>query len=168
MKLICKRCDEIALKGYVDADWASDEIDRKSTTGFVFFIFGNVIMWTSKKQALVTLSTTEAEYVAASMATSEAIWLTKVLNDIQVEIRMPVPIFEDNMGCLFIAKNPETKRAKNIDVKFHFLCECIWNNKIVLKKIGSQDKITDCFTKGLGEVLYKKFVESLGLKHVGV
>lgn len=125
-------------------------------------------MWTSKKQAIVTLSTTEAEYVAATMATTEAIWVTKVLTDMSIDVPMPVIIFEDNIGCLFVAKNPETKRSKHIDVRYHFLRECIWNNRIELKKIASQEQIADCLTKGLGRVLFLKFRERLGLKQRGV
>lgn len=76
------RCDsESPLSGFVDADWAND---RKSTSGYLFKVYGNIVCWSSKKQGLVAKSSSEAEYVAASEAASEAIWLIKILNDLHV------------------------------------------------------------------------------------
>lgn len=79
MHLMYTRKDEATpLVGYVDSDWANDPDDRRSTSGYLFEVYGNLISWTTKKQGLVTLSTAEAEYVAASQAVCEAIWFKKL------------------------------------------------------------------------------------------
>lgn len=133
------RCEEdVPLCAYVDADWGNDINDRRSTSGFLFKVFGNTMSWSSKKQGLVTKSKSEAEYVAAAEACSEAIWISTVFDDLKLkECHTTVPLFEDNAGCIFMATNPETKRSKHIDIKFHFIRDCIWTGKIVLIKVDT-------------------------------
>lgn len=97
-----------ALVGYADADFASDEFDRKSTSGFLFKVFGNCVSWSSKKQSVVACSTTEAEYISLSNATQEAVWLKGILTDMKVEVG-PVTLFEDNQSCIKMAENLESK-----------------------------------------------------------
>lgn len=82
-----------------------------------------------QEQGIVTTSTTEAEYVAAWLACKECVWLSKLLTDMKIELNYPVKLFEDNEGCIFISKNPETKRSKHIDVKYHYVRECVWKRK---------------------------------------
>ncbi len=73
------------LTGYSDADWGGDASTRRSTTGYVFQIQGNTVTWCSKRQASVSKSTTEAEYVALSTACQEAVWLRRLLSDIGIK-----------------------------------------------------------------------------------
>ena len=73
---------ELIIKGYSDSDWASDHSTRKSTSGFIFMLNGGPISWRSKKQATVALSSTEAEYVALTLAAKEATWLRLLLTEI--------------------------------------------------------------------------------------
>lgn len=80
-------------------------------------VFGNTTVWASKKQSIVTLSSTEAEYVAACSSVQELVWMERVLNDLQTPIEHPINIFEDSQGCIMISKNPETKRSKHIETK---------------------------------------------------
>ena len=68
----------INVHGFVDADWAGDLDHRRSTSGYVFNLFGGAISWMSKRQAVVALSTTEAEYMAATHASKEAVWLQRL------------------------------------------------------------------------------------------
>lgn len=163
-KLTYERREEVPLRGYVDSDFANDIDGRKSTSGFFFQVYGNTISWTSKKQDIVTISTSEAEYVAACLATCDAIFLTKLMNDLQLSIELPIPIHEDNAGCIFISKNPETKRSKHIDVKFHYIRECVEEKKIELIMTSTKDQIADVLTKGLGKKLFLKFIDMMGLK----
>lgn len=157
--------DNVPLCGYVDADWGNDTNDRKSTSGFLFKVFGNTMSWSSKKQGLVAKSTSEAEYVAAAEACSEAIWISKVFDDLKLkDCHTPVPLFEDNAGCIFMATNPETKRSKHIDIKFHFIRDCIWTGKIVLIKVDTKEQSADLLTKSLGKILFRKFLEDVGLR----
>ena len=89
----------LGLMGYSDADWAGDHKDRRSTTGFCFTMAGAAIVWLSKKQPCVSLSTTEAEYIALCAATQESIWLKSLATSMGITVKQ-VTIKEDNQGCL--------------------------------------------------------------------
>ena len=125
LKLKYERNDKVdIIECYVDADWAGDCIDRKSTTGYVIKLFGNVIHWKSRKQGSVTKSSTAAEYVALSEAVSEVLSIKDLLSDFNIEIKKPVNMFEDNSGAVNIAKFGNfTKRSKYIEVHYHFVNE---------------------------------------------
>ena len=148
------------LIGYADADWASDITDRKSVSGFVFFAYGCPISWSSKKQVTVATSSSEAEYVAMSAATTEAIWLRGLLTDLGEHLDSPIKIFEDNRGCIGMATNLECKRSKHIDIKHHFIRDAIAKRRIELVHISSKKQLADIFTKSL-DVSQFKFICSL-------
>ena len=122
INLALKYCkDEKPVIGFTDADWGGDLDDRCSTTGNVFLLAGGAISWLSKKQAVVALSTAEAEYVSLSMATQEVLWLLKLFADLQVPTEQIV-IMEDNQGAIALARNPVAhSRTKHIDIRFHFI-----------------------------------------------
>jgi hypothetical protein len=81
------------LCSYVDANWASDINDRKSTSGFIFFFARSPISWSSKKQTSVTLSSTEAKYIAAAHTTKEALWLRHLLTDFGIDSHLPTTLY---------------------------------------------------------------------------
>ncbi|XP_075137282.1 uncharacterized protein LOC142213003 [Leptodactylus fuscus] len=87
---------DLKLTGYVDADWAGDSSDRKSTSGYVFKLGESLISWCSRKQVSVALSCTEAEYVSAAYASQEVIWLKQLMNDLGKPSIQPTVIYEDN------------------------------------------------------------------------
>ena len=112
-----KRGEKSDLIGFSDSDFAGDLDDRKSTSGFVFMKCLGAVSWSSKKQSIVTLSTTEAEFVAATSCACQAIWLRNILAQ-----QGPTPIYCDNSSAIKLSKNPILHgRSKHIDVKFHFL-----------------------------------------------
>ena len=100
LSLKYQKSNRQTLIGYSDADWAGDSDDRHSTTGNVFLAAGAAITWLSKKQAIVALSTAEAEYVALSSATQEAVWFTQLLTELRLPPNGPIPLMEDNQGVL--------------------------------------------------------------------
>ena len=111
------------LTGYSGADWGRDVSTRRSTSGYVFQIQGNTVSWCSKRQVCVAKSTTEAEYMALSIACQESIWLRRLLSDIQVNQQSPSTIYEDNIGAIELPKNPKFhNRTKHIDI--HILSFC--------------------------------------------
>ena len=92
---------------------------------------GGCITWSSKRQASVILSTTEAEFIAASEATKEAIWLRKLLYDIRQECENPTILNMDNQSSIKLTKNQEFhRRSKHIDVRYHFICDKVLENVI--------------------------------------
>ncbi|ODQ69022.1 hypothetical protein LIPSTDRAFT_31489, partial [Lipomyces starkeyi NRRL Y-11557] len=94
------------LEGYSDANWAGDLDTRRSTTGYVFKVPSGLISWRSTRQHTVAKSTAEAEYMALSGGTQEAIYLRQLLAQLSFPQTAPTTIFEDNMSCISMAHNP--------------------------------------------------------------
>jgi hypothetical protein len=114
--------NDISMVGFCDADWAGDTNDRQSTTGYVFFVGRGAISWKCKKQPTIALSTTEAEYMATSQYTKEAIWLRQLLVDVGYVQEGATSIMCDNQGCIQLAMNPmHHSRTKHIDIQHHFI-----------------------------------------------
>ena len=158
-----EQSDSGALIGFSDADWAGDQDDRRSTTGNVFLLNGGAVSWLSKKQATVALSTAEAEYIALSQAAQEGIWLKRLLSDLGVEA-MSTLILEDNQGAIAIAKNPVNhSRTKHIDIRYHYIRECVQNGQIELQYCPTNDMKADIFTKPLPRQKFEYFRGEIGL-----
>jgi hypothetical protein len=162
--------DGSRLHGYVDADWASDVNDRKSTSGFVFMLAGGAISWSSKKQPSVALSSTEAEYIAGAHATKEAIWLKNLVSEIwkdQIK-NSPITLYIDNQSAIAIAKNPEFHdRTKHIEVRHHFLRQQVDSKSIELKYLPTDKQVADVLTKGLAREKHERFTANMGVHHAG-
>ena len=155
---------KFSLEAYCDADWAGDKQDRKSTTGYVVIASNGAICWKSKKQSVVSLSTTEAEYMAVGEVTKEVLWIKNMISELHLEVPLPVTIHEDNNGCLNLSKNPvHHSRTKHIDIRHHFLRDHVQSGDITLRAIRSQDMIADMLTKNLGAVQFQKLVKEMGL-----
>ena len=153
------------LEGFADASWASDVDSRRSTTGYVFFLNGSVVSWKSKRQPTVATSSTEAEYMALYSATQEAVWLRLLLSDIGCANGSATTIYEDNQGCIALAKNPVFhSRTKHIDIKFHFLREKVEEGVIALEYKPTDKMIADGLTKALGRIKHAAFIKGLHLE----
>ena len=114
----------VSLVGYSDADWGSDHETRRSTTGYIFKINCAAVTWQSKRQPTVALSSTEAEFMSASQAASEAMWLRALLADLDYAQQDATVLYGDNRGCLALAKNPTLHaRTKHIEMRHHFIRE---------------------------------------------
>ncbi|XP_050897081.1 secreted RxLR effector protein 161-like [Lathyrus oleraceus] len=150
--------------GYSDSDLSGDLDDRKSTTGFVFFMGDIAFTWMSKKQPIVTLSTCEAEYVAATPCVYHAVWLRNLLKELKMSREDPVEICVDNKSTLALAKNPVFhERSKHIDTRYHFIRERIKKKKVKLKYVVSRDQAADIFTKPLKLETFVKLRNMLGV-----
>ena len=126
------------LECYVDADWAGDCIDRKSTSGYVVKLYGNVIHWKSRKQGSVTKSWTAAEYVALSEAVSEILLVKDLLTCFKIKIDKPLNMYEDNSGAVSMAKYGNfTKKSKYIEVHCHFVNQNYLKGLIDIVKVSS-------------------------------
>ena len=136
-------------EGYADASYAQ-EPGRKSRSGHVFIMNGAAVCWLSKKQSVVALSSTEAEYYALSEAVKEALWMRELFKEIGVPVNDPTLIHEDNLSTLAIAMNPvHHQRVKHMDVKVHFLRDHLQKNDITLIYCPTEDMIADLLTKAL-------------------
>lgn len=125
---------------------------------------GVPISWFSKKQPIVTLSTAEAEYVALSTATQEAVWIRKLLSDFGVSQSQATTIMEDNQGAICLAKNPVThSRSKHIDVRYHYIREALNDGIIDLQYCPTHDMIADTLTKLLPKQRFVMLRKNMGL-----
>ena len=150
MSIVFSGFNKGELIGFADANWAGDLDTRRSTTGYVFFLNGSAISWNSKRQPTVATSSTEAEYMSLYSATQEAIWLRCLLKDLQYCAEVATTIFQENQGCIALAKNPVYhSRTKHIDIKFHFLREKVASEVIALEFKPTEEMIADGFTKAL-------------------
>ena len=137
----------LSLQGYVDSDWAGTQ-GRRSTSGYVFFVNGSTISWLSKRQSTVATSSAEAEYIAMTDVTKEAIWLRRLLTDLGYPQEGATPIFEDNLSCIkYTQADANHNRSKHIDVRYHFTREKITEQVIKILRTSSEDQPADMLTK---------------------
>lgn len=148
---------------YCDADWAQDKLDRKSIGGYLIRLNNDVISWQVKKQSVVALSSTEAEYMQMTQAAKEIKWfsnLFKELKEISLSIYyQPTTImFCDNRSAIELSKNDlYHDRTKHIDLRYHFIRDCIKDNLFTIIHVPTTEQQADIFTKGLQKVLFTKF-----------
>jgi hypothetical protein len=154
--------------GFSDSDWAGEVADRKSTGGYVFTLSndGPAISWKSQKQDVVALSSCEAEYMAGCAAAQEAIYLSRVFSDFckreGSSSDEAVVVNIDNQGAMGLARNPVShKKSKHIDIKYHFLRECVVTKKIRVVYVPSSFNVADILTKPLAKVKFAQFRKSL-------
>lgn len=153
-----------SLTGYSDADWAGDLDDRHSMTGNLFLLAGGAISWLSKKQAVVALSTAEAEYIALSSAAQEATWLRRILAELGNSTGC-VPLMEDNQGAIALAKNPVAHaRTKHIDIRYHYIREAVQSGLIDLQYCPTHEMCADLLTKLLPKVQFERLRLALGME----
>jgi hypothetical protein len=115
----------LGIHGFVDADWAGDMDRRRSTSGYVFNLFGGEINWMSKRQSTVTLSTIEVEYMKATHAIKEAVWLQILCSSIGL-VQQVVRIDCDSQSEIFLAKiMTYHSNTKHIDVQYHFMRDMV-------------------------------------------
>ena len=150
--------------GYSDANWAGDVDTRRSTSGYIFKVADVTISWSSKKQSTVAKSTTEAEFVALSQASQEAIWIRRLLSDLGCKPVTPTLIKEDNQGAIEIARNPKFhNRTKHIDINFYFIRERIVSQEIKVEYCSTHDMLADIMTKALPKHRFQKLRNLLNI-----
>ncbi len=130
------------LLAYTDADFASNQDDRRSTTGVILLLNGGPLSWKSQRQNCVSLSTPEFEYVAAATATKEVVWKRRLLQDLRLPQAAPT------QSSIKLVKNAEFhQRTKHIDVKFHFIRALQEEQAIDVTYINTDVQLTDILTK---------------------
>ena len=157
--------EQSELIGFTDSDYAGDQDDRKSTSGYAFMFGSAAISWSSKKQPIVTLSSTEAEFVAATSCACQAIWLRRILKELHFKQPGATKIFCDNNSTIKLSKNPVLHgRSKHIDVKFYFLRDLNTIGAIDVMHCRSEDQVADIFTKALKMESFVKLRKLLGVR----
>lgn len=154
---------EDKVMAYSDSDYAGDIEDRKSTSGYAFLLSSGAVAWSSKKQPVVSLSTTEAEFIAAASCACQGIWMTRILEWLGVE-QGCTDIFCDNVSTIKLSRNPVMHgRSKHIDIRFHFLRDLAMEERIKLEYCCSKNQLADIMTKPLPFEVFIRLRELLGV-----
>jgi hypothetical protein len=138
--------------------------ERKSTSEGALFLGDSLVSWLSKKQASISLSTIEVEYIAAATYCTQVLWMIQTLADLEVNYTAPILIHCDNTSAISVSKNPIFhSKTKNIPIKYHFLREQVTKSMVSLHYIPSKDHIADIFTKPLAEAYFEYLCQKLGV-----
>ena len=152
------------LIAYSDSDWAEDRDDRHSTTGFIFLMAGGAISWASRRQPTVSLSSTEAEYKAASDACRQMMWLRVFGEELGDDISSATPLCMDNQGAIFLAENPAIdRRTKHVEVRYHFIREYSANGNVDIYYVATKEQLADSLTKNVSFSILDYFCRGSGL-----
>ncbi|KAJ1254552.1 hypothetical protein BS78_K033800 [Paspalum vaginatum] len=130
----------------------------------MFFLETCPISWQSQKQKVVALSTCEAEYIAGAAATCHGIWLRRLLEEITGQ-SVAAPILRiDNKSAIELAKNPVLhSRSKHIDIKFHFIRDCVEKGQVILEQVGTGQQLADVLTKPFGKNNLERMRTQVGM-----
>lgn len=169
MKLVYVKQEDRAFEGFSDADWGNDPESRRSVTGYVFQFAGGSVSWSCRKQPTVALSTTEAEYMAMSAATQEALWWRGFRSEL-FGVQMPVQISCDNRSAICLAEKEigYSPRSKHIDLRHHFVREQVELKTITLQYVESKQQKADVLTKPISGRMFHQAIEALGVAKIHV
>lgn len=160
--LLFRKYENRDVEVYIDASWAGEQTDRRSTTCYCSYVWGNLVTWRSKKQAVVSRSSAEAEYRAFALGICEGMWLQRLLRGLKVEIQESVKMFSDSQVAISIAKNPiHHDRTKHIEIDRHFISEKVNNGIVQLSYIPTKQQIADTLTKALTRVSFDELNSKL-------
>lgn len=162
---ICyKKGGDGELLAFIDSDYAGDIEDMKSTSGYVFLMSSGAVSWSSKKQPIVTLSTTVAEFVAAAVCACQAVWMKMILKEMGHSDEGCICVRCDNTSSIKLSKNSVMHgHSKHIDGKYHFLRNLTKDGTIELVHCGSLDQVADLMTKPLKFDVFQKLWKLMGV-----
>lgn len=155
------------VEAYTDVDWAGSNTDRRSTSGYCTYVWGNLVTWRSKKQKVVARSSAEAEYRAMSDGVCEMLWLKRILEELKVRMDMPMKLYCDNKAAISIAQNPvQHDRTKHVEVDRHLIKEKIDSGAICMPFVPTTQQIADILTKGLFRPNFELLISKLGMINI--
>eukprot|EP00257_Ricinus_communis_P021105 XP_015580508.1 uncharacterized protein LOC107262008 [Ricinus communis] len=162
--LLFSSTSSLELCAYSDADWAGDPTDRKSTTGFYIFLGDSLISWKSKKQDVISRSSTEAEYRAMASTTCEIVWLRWLLADMGVFLWQPTPLHCDNKSVIQIAHNSVFhEQTKHIEIDCHITRHHLQNGTLTLPFVSSSLQLANLFIKYLTASCFRFLFDKLSM-----
>jgi hypothetical protein len=162
--IVCKP-GKLELTAYVDAEFAGDR-SRRSVTGYVIFLGGSPILWKSKRQGMVTLSTNEAELVATSELARDLSWLRLLLSDMGIDFGPRVTVYEDNRNVLAMVNGDRllTQLNRHVDIRYKYILELVDAGWVALEYVESKRNVADVLTKPLGPGEFAPLAAALGVQ----
>jgi hypothetical protein len=149
------------FRAFADSDWAMSE-GRMSISGFVIECAGAPIAWSSKQQAIVALSSCEAEYLSCTHCARQVIWLRSLFHELGFTQPHATILYCDNQGTVACTHDPHShSRMKHIDIRAHFIRDCVNKLLIDVHHIPGTDNPADLLTKPLGKLIHNKWLQSL-------
>lgn len=163
LRLSVPECSE-KLCAYSDANWAEDRVDRKSNSGYICLVNGGTISWCCRKQDIVSLSSTEAEFVALTETCKEVCWLNRIAAELKIEVPETTTIYTDSQSAISMINNQKfSNRTKHIETKYHFIRDKVLSKEVILKYKSTEKNIADMLTKPLGSTKIKDLRSKAGL-----
>ena len=157
-----RRSTSPTLVAYSDADWAGCPDTRRSTSGFCVFFSDSLVAWSSKRQAIVSRSSAEAEYHGVANAATECCWLRHLLGELHVKIDKAMLLYCDNVSAFYLTDNPvHHGRTKHIELDVHFVQEKVAIGDLRVRHVPTTMQIADIMTKGLSKAMFEDFRSSL-------
>ena len=154
----CRDDPYLIFRTFTDSDWAQGEI-RKSVCGYIVEMGGGPISWSSKQQGVVALSSCEAGYIASTHATKQVLWLRSLSQELRFAQDNPSSLFCDNQGSITCTHDPQHhSRMKHIDLRYHFICDCVQKRLIDCIHVSSAENMADLLTKPLLRIIHAKWV----------
>ena len=155
-------------EGYRDSDWAGDQTDRKSTSGYFTFVEGNLVIWRStKKQKVVARSSAEAEFHGMAQGICELLWIKNVLKDLRIEYKTSMNLHYDNKAAIQIAQNlVQHDLTKHVEVDRHFIKYNLDQKVIKLSFVQSERQLADILTKGVSRKVFHDIIGKLGMMNI--
>jgi hypothetical protein len=161
--------EELVASCYVDASFDTDPDDSKSQSGYVFVMNGGAVSWRSSKQSVVARSTTEAEYIAASEAAEEAVWMKEFISELGVvpSALDPMVIYCDNNGAIANTQEPRShKKFKHVKRRFHSIREHVADGDVKICKVHTDLNVADPLTKALPKAKHDQHQNSMGVRFI--
>ncbi|GJX08674.1 retrotransposon protein, putative, ty1-copia subclass [Tanacetum coccineum] len=158
---------ELRVECYCDAGFETDRDDTKSQTGYVFVLNGGAVDWKSSKQSTTAMSATESEYIAASEAAMEAVWIRKFISGLGIvpTINEPLNMYCDNSAAVHYANEPGVQKgARHYQRRYHYVRECVELGEIRILKVHTDNNLADPFTKALSNRKLTSNARGMGLR----
>ncbi|XP_035835749.1 secreted RxLR effector protein 161-like [Helianthus annuus] len=163
--IIYKRQGGYKITGYSDSSFGVNTDKGKGTTGLVFYFGESPITWYTQKQQTVALSSCESEFMAATAAACQALWLKRLLSEITGWKEEKITLRVDNVSAIALMRNPVFYgRSKHIDTRYHFIRECVENEDITVEHISGELQRADILTKALARIKFATMRELLGIQ----
>ncbi|GJW83732.1 ribonuclease H-like domain, reverse transcriptase, RNA-dependent DNA polymerase [Tanacetum coccineum] len=164
-KIFMKHNEGNKIHGFSDSSYGVNTQEGKGTTGIIFYYGESPISWSTQKQATVALSSCESEFIAATAAATQALWLKRLLSKLTHSQEEKVTIMVDNKSAIALMKNPVFHgRSKHIDTKYHFIRECVEREDIQVEFVSGEYQKADILTKALPKIKFLTMRQLIGLK----
>jgi hypothetical protein len=162
--LVLHRSPSAELVVYTYVDWAGFPDTHRSTSGYVVFLGGNLISWSSKRQPVVSRLSTEAEYRAVANGVAEAAWLRQLLAELHRPLAKSTLVYCDNVNAVYLSTNPvQHQRTKHVEIDLHFVRDRVAIGDVRVLHVSTTSQFADIFTKALPSSTFSEFRSSLNV-----